>query len=204
MDIIKVWDLPLRLFHWFLVLFFITTFISGENENEIIHEFAGYCLVALLCFRFLWGMMGSKYARFSHFIYGPREIIQYSLDFFKRRPKHYLGHNPLASLMVFALLSSLIITSWSGLKLYAAEGYGPLVNNVDFTLIGNAVADDDGHEDEDDHEEQGQDEFWEEIHEIFSHITLLLVVLHVFGVIVASWVHKENLLIAMINGKKTT
>jgi cytochrome b len=70
------------------------------------------------------------------------------------------------------------------------------------TLTGVAYADADKYEDHDAHQDSASEEFWEEVHEIFANLTLLLVGLHIAGVLYSSYVHKENLIRGMINGRK--
>ncbi len=199
----KVWDIFIRLFHWSLVFSFIVAYLTGDDANAW-HINFGYAIGFLLVFRVIWGFIGSKYARFSSFTFSSGTAINYMKDMLSTKPKHYLGHNPAGAYMVFALLFMLTITTVTGLKAYAVEGYGPLAGNIDISLISSALAD----EDEDDDDEKygkGKDyenEFWEEAHEVAANLTLLLVILHVLGVIVSSRVHKENLVGAMITGKK--
>jgi len=196
---IKVWDLPVRIFHWSLVVLFFTSYVSGD-ELETLHVWTGYGVAALVVFRIFWGLVGSQYARFSNFIYSPAEIIGYLKSMLTKTPKHYLGHNPAGGVMVLLLLVGLVVTCWSGLEAYAVEGHGPLAN-AQVTVISSAYADDDG----DEHENRGEgegDEFWEEIHEFAANFTLFLVFVHIAGVVVASRLHGENLVRAMFTGNK--
>ncbi|TNF35975.1 MAG: cytochrome b [Gammaproteobacteria bacterium] len=197
---IKVWDLPVRIFHWSLVAFFVISYLSGD-ELETLHAWSGYVVTALIMFRILWGFIGSTYARFSNFIYSPAEIKGYLRSLLSHTPRHYIGHNPAGGVMVIVLLISLSLTVFSGLKAYAADGHGPLASS-EFSLVKNAYADKDEHEDENEDEHEHEDEFWEEIHEFFSNFTLLLVFIHVAGVIVSSRIHKESLVKAMLTGYK--
>jgi cytochrome b len=202
---IRVWDPFVRLFHWSLVSCFIIAYLSGEEES-LVHIYAGYAVIALVLSRIIWGFIGTKYARFKQFSYSPTSMFKYLKDFASGQPQHYTGHNPAAAWMIFALLLCLIMTSISGLKVYGAEGYGlfasssalPAAASTDFSLISNAHAKDShrrGHDDE-------LEEVWEEIHEFFANLTLLLVFAHIAGAVVASRVHKENLIKAMITGNK--
>ncbi len=224
-DKIYVWDPLVRVFHWVLVLAFITSYISGENEWGI-HQYSGYLIIGLITFRVLWGFVGSKHARFADFVRPVPETIDYLKGLFSRggEEKHFVGHNPAGGLMVIALLLSLFFTGFSGLKLYGAEGHGPFAvvheqgagQNADVAKTGYAgeYEDDDEHEayekheehESDDHDEAYEDEeaeeFWEEIHEFFVHFTLILIILHVAGVILSSRKYKENLVKAMITGYK--
>ena len=209
---IRVWDPFVRLFHWSLVVSFFIAYLSGEEES-LLHIYSGYAVILLVISRLFWGFVGTRYARFRQFAYSPASAIEYLKELAAGRPKHYTGHNPAAAWMIFALLFSLIMTSISGLKVYGIEGHGPLASSTaplqittsrlatnDFSLIRDARADEDEeHENEADSE---QEELWEEIHEFFANLTLLLVLVHIAGVIVASKAHKENLIKAMITGTK--
>ncbi|MEN8205929.1 MAG: cytochrome b/b6 domain-containing protein [Pseudomonadota bacterium] len=200
----RVWDPLVRLFHWSLVLAFTIAYLSGDEENSL-HIYSGYAVLGLISFRVLWGLIGTRYARFSNFVSSPGTVIQYLKDLLARKPKHYMGHNPAGGWMVLALLLTLIVVSVSGLKVYAIEeGLGPLAADVPaLTLISPAHADDDEH-DADEHDgDEAAEEFWEEIHEVSSNFMLLLIFLHVAGVIVSSRLHNENLVKAMFTGKKT-
>ena len=122
--------------------------------------------------------------------------------------------------MIIALLLSLFAVTISGLKVYAIEeGRGPLAGvTTDLSIINNAYADRDEHEDDDDYEDkhenkrnaeheenkghEQEEEFWEEIHEVSTNITLLLILFHITGVVVSSKLHNENLVKAMITGRK--
>ncbi len=196
---IKVWDIAVRIFHWSLVVFFVIAYITGEEESEL-HDFAGYVILGLIVFRVLWGFIGSHYARFLNFIYSPQTTINYARSIVEGKPKHYLGHNPLGAWMVITLLVTLGLTIWSGLELEALEGHGPLAMQVN--IVESVFADDD-ESDENEHESEHEgDEFWEDIHEFFANITLMLVFLHIAGVLFSSYVHRENLIKAMITGYK--
>ncbi|OOZ40052.1 cytochrome B [Solemya pervernicosa gill symbiont] len=199
---IKVWDPLVRIFHWTLVAAFVIAYVT-EDELLTLHVWAGYYVAALLVFRVFWGLIGPRYARFKDFIYAPTTIIAYLKDMSGNRARRYLGHNPAAGAMVVALLLMLTGTTLTGLQLYAVEkGAGPLAQVEGFTLISTAHADDD--EDEEEHEgDEGEgDEFWEELHETFANLTLMLVLLHIVGVVVSSLAHNENLPRAMVTGRK--
>ncbi len=205
---IKVWDIGVRLFHWSLVAFFVIAYLTGDDDEgglATVHAWAGYVIIGLLAFRILWGLFGSRYARFSDFIYSPSTIIAYVRDLLRRRPKRYLGHNPLGGLMVVVMILSLIAVSWTGLKAYQAEGKGPLAA-VDGRIVSLAIplaqADDDDGNARGGHGERKGDEFWEEAHEASVNIMLFLIVLHLGGVAAASVMHRENLARAMVTGHK--
>jgi cytochrome b len=180
---IKVWDPLVRFFHWALVSAFIIAYIT-EEDFLTIHSWAGYLILALLCIRFAWGFIGTRYARFSDFAYGPKSIIQFLKDSLRLSAKRYLGHNPAGGAMVFLLMFSLLITTASGVILLGAEEQaGPVAHW--FTQSESMWAD-----------------ILEEVHEFFANFTLFLVLVHVVGVLVESLIHKENLVSAMITGFK--
>lgn len=202
---IRVWDPLVRIFHWSLVAGFTIAYLSGEEES-MVHIYAGYVVLGLIVFRVIWGLIGTRYARFGSFMASPATTLQYLKDLAANKPKHYLGHNPAGGWMIIAMLVCLFIVSLSGLKVYAIEeGQGPLAADVPaLTLISPARADDD----DDDHRghdaDEAAEEFWEELHEASSNIMLLLIFLHVAGVIVASRLHRESLVKAMITGNKAS
>ncbi|NWG86769.1 MAG: cytochrome b/b6 domain-containing protein [Hydrogenophilaceae bacterium] len=191
---IKVWDPAVRLFHWALVVLFAVAYLSGE-ESEALHAYAGYGVLGLIGFRLVWGFLGTKHARFSDFLYGPTATLRYARALMAGKPIHYLGHNPIGGWMIVLLLLSLFGACWSGLKLYAIEeGKGPLARVP--AIIAPAKADEAGGADE------AGEEFWEEVHEVLSNLTLALVFIHIAGVVVASRLHRENLARAMVTGYK--
>lgn len=190
---VKVWDISIRIFHWTLVIAFFVAYLSGD-ELETVHTYAGYYILGLLLYRVIWGLFGTRYARFSSFLFTPTQILAYLKSMFAGKADRYLGHNPAGSVMVFMLLISLVITTWTGLELYATEGKGPLAENI---MSVNSVAYANGNE-----RHGGNEEFWEELHEVFSNLTLLLVGLHILGVLFSIRLHKENLVKAMITGRK--
>jgi cytochrome b len=178
-ELIKVWDLPLRIFHWLLVAGFFIAYFT-EDELLTVHVWAGYLVGGLLVFRLVWGFIGGQYARFSNFLCSPAVSIAYLKDLIGAKATRYIGHNPAGAAMIVLLLLSLLMTVVTGLAVYGADqGAGPLA------FIG------DSHE-----------HFWEKVHELFANFTLVLVVVHVIGVAVESYIHRENLARAMFHGNK--
>lgn len=179
---IKVWDLLIRIFHWSLVGFFALAYLTeGEDEWMTIHSYAGYSILILLVFRLLWGVIGTHNARFSNFITRPKEVLVYLKGLIAGNAKDYIGHNPAGAMMIVALIVSIAITGFSGMALYATDGHGPLATSFFATWPEGAI---------------------KEVHEFFANFTVFLVVIHVGGVIVSSLLHKENLVRAMVTGKK--
>lgn len=166
---VRVWDVPVRVFHWLLAASFILAYVVSESEGLLgTHVVLGYTALGLIAFRILWGFVGSRYARFSSFLFSPAAAIAYARGLFAKRPQQYLGHNPLGSYAIYAIL---VIGLATGIT-----GYMRL-------------------------NEMGGDSI-EELHEVFANVWLGIVVLHVIGVIVGSWMHRENLARAMLTGYK--
>lgn len=179
---IKVWDLPVRIFHWLLVAGFFIAYFT-EDELLTIHVWAGYLVLGLLIFRLIWGFTGNDYARFSNFICSPAKSYAYLKEVIAHKSKRYLGHNPAGAGMIIMLIASLFMTVISGLIVYAADqNLGPLAG-----LVGERYED-----------------FWEKAHEITANLTLFLVFVHVAGVIYESIIHGENLVKAMWHGYKNS
>jgi cytochrome b len=191
------------------VIFFTLAYFTGDEDNQL-HIYSGYAVLGLVVFRILWGFIGPRYARFSDFIYRPGTVIEYLKRLKSSSPQRYIGHTPPGGWMILALLVSLLITSVTGLQVYGLEGQGPLAAGATtMTLITSASADEDDDHDRGrgeaggEQENESEEEFWEEVHEFFSNLTVLLVVLHIAGVVASSRLHKENLVKAMITGRKS-
>lgn len=110
---VRVWDLPLRLFHWLLAALIIAAIVTENmGGNAMIWHFrVGYAVLTLLAFRLVWGFIGSRYSRFSSFIYSPKALINY----LRNASGHSAGHSPLGALSVFAMLLILLGQALSGL-----------------------------------------------------------------------------------------
>ncbi|MCW8932909.1 MAG: cytochrome b/b6 domain-containing protein [Gammaproteobacteria bacterium] len=180
---IKVWDPLVRFFHWSLVSAFFIAYVIDDDFLSI-HIWSGYLIFGIISIRFLWGFIGTPYARFSNFIYKPATIIGFIKDTFNLRAKRYLGHNPAGGAMIITLMISLFLTVISGVILLGAEELaGPAA--LWFSQAGG---------------------FWseplEESHEFFANFTLFLILIHILGVIVESIIHKENLVSSMLSGFK--
>jgi len=207
---LKVWDPLIRIGHWTLVTAFFTAYLT---EDELtFHVWAGYVVAAYLPLRILWGFTGGKYAKFSSFVYSPARIIAYLQNLLNRTPQHYIGHNPAGGAMVIALLVCLTATTLTGMKLYAvADNKGPfaLSANPDASqiqstaLVSVAQAENNTPKAAESAAIDKQAEnFWKELHELFTNLTLLLVFLHISGVAVSSYIDKEKLVKAMLTGNK--
>ena len=120
---VLVWDLPVRLFHWLLALSFAGAFLTAESERlRDLHVMLGYTMLGLIAFRLLWGVIGTRYARFASFAYGPRQVLSYLKSLFTRSPQHYLGHNPAGSWAIYALLGLSALAAAAGYATYNDVG----------------------------------------------------------------------------------
>lgn len=204
-----VWDLFVRVAHWTVAAGFFVAYFAEDVLT--LHVWAGYAVGVVVVLRIVWGFVGPQHARFSDFLYRPSEVAAYLRGLLTFRAERYLGHSPAGGAMVLALLVGLLLTVSSGLVLYAVEeNAGPLggiFTGAGAPGVATALPAPD--EVEDDPvgasaaaEAESSDERWEEIHEVATNLTLLLVALHVAGVLLASVVHRENLTRAMVTGRK--
>lgn len=166
---ILVWDIPTRIGHWLLAIAFILSFLTGDSEEQrLLHVAAGYAVGGILAFRILWGIAGTRYARFASFLFSPRDVIAYIEGLLNGKPGHWLGHNPAGSYAIYILILLGLATVASGFAVYAEIG----------------------------------GEWVGEAHDTLSYIMLGMVVFHLLGVVVSSWVHHENLVRSMLDGYK--
>jgi cytochrome b len=121
--VVKVWDPFIRLFHWLLVVSFALAWYSGGILDNP-HLVAGYCVAALVVARIVWGFVGSRYARFRNFVYGPQTILQYLVATLRMRAPRYLGHNPAGGAMVIALLATLVVLCMTGILMTTDAFWG--------------------------------------------------------------------------------
>lgn len=116
---ILVWDAPVRVFHWALVACFIGAWVTGDSEKfRLWHLAFGYTASALVVFRVLWGIIGTRYARFSSFVSTPREATDHLRELIEGSQKHYLGHTPLGGWMMLSLMICILLLGLSGYMHY--------------------------------------------------------------------------------------
>jgi cytochrome b len=175
---VRVWDGPTRIAHWSMAALFGLSWWTGETGRLDWHRWSGYVLLGVLVFRICWGLFGSSTARFSQFVRGPRAVI----DYLKGRWALAPGHNPLGALSVLTLLGLLLAQVVLGLFAVDVDGIesGPLSALVSFEA-GRACAK------------------WH--HTIFTALQVF-VALHVLAVAWYVLVKKENLLGAMLGGRR--
>lgn len=118
-----VWDVPVRVFHWLLVLCFAGAWLTAESEHwRLLHVTLGYTMAALVVFRVIWGLIGTRHARFASFVRGPRAAWTYLRSLVGPRPEHHTGHNPAGALAIVGLLGLIALTAASGWATYSELG----------------------------------------------------------------------------------
>ena len=184
LSVVRVWDFPVRFFHWSLLAAVVFLFVSANSGMQNVHMVLGYFLVFLLIFRIVWGFIGTQYARFTDFVKTPRVVLRYSKNVVKGGAERFIGHNPAGGIMVVALLLVLMALAVSGFILEAGLEYeGPLLGMLDSM--------------------PEQRVFWvQNLHEWLVDLLWVLVGLHLAGVVHASVQHQENLVKAMLTGRK--
>lgn len=161
---VGVWDLPLRLFHWLLVLAVAVAFLSSEGDSPLNqwHVLAGWVAGVLIVFRLVWGFVGGEHSRFANFV-RPSRIGEHLAGLFRSGSQRSLGHNPLGGISVVILLVLTAVTVGSG-------------------AFGGERA--------------------EDLHELVAWTLLAFIGLHIGAVLIMSFVQRENLIRAMVTGKK--
>lgn len=166
---VLIWDAPVRVFHWLMVLCFAGAYLTAESERwRLAHVTLGYTMAGLVAFRVLWGLVGTRHARFSSFVRGPAAITRYLRGLVGGRPVHHAGHNPAGALAIIALLGMTWVVTATGWTTYNEVGA----------------------------------HWFEELHEGAANVMLGIVGLHVAGVLLASWLHRDNLIGAMVTGRR--
>jgi cytochrome b len=175
---IRIWDLPLRLFHWLLVVAVIGSFVSVKlGGNAMIwHGRFGYIVMSLIFFRLIWGFVGTHHARFAQFIKSPKAIFAYL-----KNPTETPGHSPLGAISVIVLLGLFLSQALAGL--FASDDIafdGPLVKYVASAWV----------------------ELLTSFHRLNEWVLMALVVVHVGAILYYKYAKKINLISAMITGDK--
>lgn len=127
---VLIWDLPVRVFHWALVVSFAGAYWLSESERlRDIHVMFGYTVLGLVAFRLVWGFVGTRYARFRSFLFSPREAAAYVRSLFRHADPRFLGHNPAGSIAIWAILGVAALTGITGYATYNEIG-GDAVEEV--------------------------------------------------------------------------
>jgi cytochrome b len=120
---ILVWDLPVRVFHWAMVASFAGAWLTAESERwRLLHVSLGYLMAALVAFRLVWGLVGTRHARFASFVRAPSAVLAYVRSLVSPRPEHHVGHNPAGGWAILALLGLAAVVVGSGWLTYESLG----------------------------------------------------------------------------------
>ncbi len=179
---VRIWDLPTRVFHWALFFCVVGLIITGNVGGNLMpwHFRFGYCVMTLLLFRFVWGLIGGKWSRFVSFIYAPSTVIAYLKG--QGKPEHSAGHNPLGAGSVFALLGFLALQVATGLiSDDEITNQGPLSRFVSNARVSLAT-------------------WWHK--DVGKWVIAALIVLHIAAIFYYLYKKKENLIKPMIHGDK--
>lgn len=181
---VVVWDLPTRIFHGLLIAIVLTGWATAESEGALfaIHRYNGYVLMAALVFRVVWGFAGSPHSRFADFVRPWAEVRAHAMALLRLRPPPAIGHNPLGGWMVLALLGTLALLAATGLFAAGEHGAagGPFATALPRWLSRGAAG----------------------LHEGLFGVLIGLVALHAAGVLLESLLTGDNLMRAMITGRK--
>jgi cytochrome b len=180
---VPVWDFPTRVFHWTLVVLVAVNLFVVEprgTTSNFIHFVSGFAILGLLLFRLAWGFVGSAHSRFADFVRGWPAVKSYAARLRRLSPPHFVGHNPLGGWMIMLLLAALTAMILTGLFAASRAAAGPFAHLIP-SLLARSIGG---------------------IHEVLSNILILLVVVHVLGVVVDWILTRENLVRAMITGRK--
>lgn len=190
--------------HWALALAiaFAVACLSTEEDAaapDQLHVWAGYAVGAILV---IWGFIGMQHARFSGFVTGPLAAMSYLADELQGRARRVIGHNPTGTAMIVALLISLTGTVGTGLVAYGNAGHGPLANATGGLISSTQAEGREGSGREGNRSGEGAESVVGELHAALANIVLGLIGLHLMGVGLASFTHRENLVTAMLTGRK--
>jgi cytochrome b len=179
---ILVWDIPTRLFHGLLAASFVAAWLSSESDQWLsAHTFFGYLMLGLIGFRLIWGIAGGRYARFTAFKYSPLAGYAYLRQVLAGHARRYVGHNPAGSQAIYLLLALGLAVGLTGIFALGGEEQQGVAAGLSSIAAGRIV---------------------KEAHEISAALMLLVVIGHVAGVVLESWLHKENLPRTMLTGMK--
>lgn len=182
MQRMKVWDLPVRLFHWSLVLLIFAAWLTQELNKMDLHVWCGYAILALLLFRIAWGFAGSDTARFTRFLKSPAAALLHLSHIRKREPDHEIGHNAAGGWMVLMMLA--LIGVQAGTGLFANDDAlteGPLMHLVD----------------------KDTSNFLSKIHSLNFNLIEAVIVLHILAIAGYAVLKRQNLVRPMVTGTKT-
>lgn len=180
---VRVWDLPVRLFHWLIAALAAICIVTGKLGLDWldVHMTSGYGVLTLVLFRLIWGVVGGHHARFASFVRGPAAVARHAAGLFRKDAPPSLGHNPLGGWSVMAMLGALLLQASTGL--FANDDIftqGPL-----YPLVSKSTSD-----------------ILTRIHRLNADVTSVLIAIHIAAVLFYLVVKGDNLIMPMIHGRK--
>jgi cytochrome b len=177
----RVWDAPVRLFHWAIVVLLPISYLAAETNRTQLHFITGYAVLVLVLFRLAWGIVGSDTARFSRFLVSPLAGVRHLATLTRREPDIQVGHNAAGGWMVLLMLLLILVQVGSGLFAKSDQGaQGPLTRHID----------------------DATSAWLSGVHERAFNLVLALIALHLLSIAVYALVKKQDLVRPMITGKK--
>ena len=178
---VRVWDAPIRLFHWAIVILLGVSWLTESRNWMALHFLSGYCVIVLLLFRIAWGLVGSETARFAHFLKSPIAALQHLAHLHRREPDTEIGHNAAGGWMVLVMLALLAVQVATGLFANDdADTEGPLFRYLD----------------------KDQSDWLSHIHAVNFTLIKIAVVTHVVAILVYAVLKRHDLVRPMITGRK--
>jgi cytochrome b len=181
---IKVWDLPVRLFHWVLVALILAAWVTQYLDRMRLHVWIGESILTLLLFRVVWGFVGSDTARFSRFLRSPVAGLRHLAQLRRREPDREIGHNAAGGWMVLVMLALIGVQVGTGLCANdlddGGDTEGPLMH-----LVGKDRSDWLGH-----------------VHYLNFKAIEAVIVLHVLAIVAYAVLKRQNLVRPMVTGTK--
>lgn len=180
---LRVWDAPVRLFHWLVVALVGVSVVSGKMGGNAmqVHEWSGSAILTLVLFRLVWGVVGSTHARFASFVRGPVATLSYGIALVRGRAPFHAGHNPVGGWNILLMLASLGLQAGTG-----------LFANDDIMLEGPLAA----------HVSKETSDLLTRIHHANLNVLLALIAVHVAAVLFYLLAKRENLIVPMFTGRK--
>ena len=182
---IRIWDRPVRLFHWTLIALVATSYASGKGGAWTLHYASGYAILTLVLFRILWGFVGSENARFAHFLKSPLAALRQLSKLTKRDPDKETGHNPAGGWMVVVLLALLLTQAFSGLFANHDPGFSYSQHGPLALKVGEATS-----------------ESLSALHLGIQRYLLAAIALHVLAIMLYKLVKGHELVMPMLTGEK--
>ncbi len=180
-----IWTLPTRIFHLLFALFICFAFVTDDDRLLTYHAIIGYFILILLIFRLVWGIIGPKYSLFKDFPLGIDNVKKFASSMLSGKSE-YTGHNPIASYVMIGMLVVAFMTILSGILTYGIQEGKGILSFLNMSLFNKM-------------------DIFEEIHEFFANLLIVLIVTHISGVILDKILHKQNkTLNSIFSGYKMT